>query len=85
MSALWALHPSPEPRRSPCRAETNSELQQERNLFYVGMTRAEDLLLVTAHTEVSSHWNGSQGPSDFLEPLLEAGKVPGVRVRVIED
>jgi superfamily I DNA/RNA helicase len=77
---------SPTVHRHHCRSETNAEIQQERNLFYVGMTRAEDLLLVTAHMQVSNSWRGTTGgPSAFLEPLLDKGDAAGVRVRMIED
>lgn len=54
--------------------KTGGELEEERRLFYVGITRAKDELYIT-----SCHQRRLYGRIDFMEPspfLLEAGEKP---------
>lgn len=51
--------------------ETDDALRRERNLLYVSLTRARELLLIT--------WSGE--PSSFLEPVLERDQDGAHRLR----
>lgn len=50
-------------------AKTQAQVEEERRMFYVAMTRAKQGLLLFSHTEK----NGKGTPSRFLNPLLSHG------------
>ena len=50
------------------KASMEADLEEERRLFYVGMTRAKDRLHLCY---VRERYGKQVEPSEFLEPLLE--------------
>ena len=50
-------------------AQTPSQVEEERRLFYVGVTRAKDQLSVSWSTSRSPGGRGQRGPTRFLDPL----------------
>ncbi len=57
-------------------AQTPAEVEEERRLLYVAMTRARDELSVSWASAREPGGRGNRGPSPFLAPLLDG--VPGV-------
>ncbi|MFE5775933.1 ATP-dependent DNA helicase UvrD2 [Brachybacterium sp. NPDC056505] len=52
-------------------AQTAAEVEEERRLFYVALTRAKDLLTISWAAARSAGSRGSRKPSRFLDGLLE--------------
>jgi DNA helicase II / ATP-dependent DNA helicase PcrA len=50
-------------------AQTPAQLEEERRLFYVGVTRAKDQLSVSWSTSRSPGGRGQRGPTRFLDPI----------------
>lgn len=50
-------------------AQTPGQLEEERRLFYVGVTRAKDRLSVSWSTSRSPGGRGQRGPTRFLDPI----------------
>jgi DNA helicase-2/ATP-dependent DNA helicase PcrA len=50
-------------------AQTPGQLEEERRLFYVGVTRAKDNLSVSWSTSRSPGGRGQRGPTRFLDPI----------------
>ncbi|HEY0540815.1 MAG TPA: ATP-dependent DNA helicase UvrD2 [Actinoallomurus sp.] len=50
-------------------AQTPAQMEEERRLFYVGVTRAKDRLSVSWSTSRSPGGRGQRGPSRFLDPI----------------
>ena len=57
-------------------ATTAAEIEEERRLLYVGMTRARDQLVVSWAAARQPGGRGSRPPSRFLETLLPASARP---------
>ena len=57
-------------------AQTPAEVEEERRLLYVAMTRARDELTVSWASAREPGGRGNRGASPFLAPLLDG--VPGV-------
>ncbi|MCG7308449.1 ATP-dependent DNA helicase UvrD2 [Brachybacterium sp. ACRRE] len=52
-------------------AQTAAEVEEERRLFYVALTRAKDLLTISWAAARSAGSRGSRKPSRFLDGLLQ--------------
>jgi ATP-dependent DNA helicase UvrD/PcrA len=64
-------------------ATTDAEIEEERRLLYVGMTRAREHLVVSWASARTPGGRGNRRPSRFLEPLLpDSAREAGVRPRV---
>ncbi|WP_112243988.1 ATP-dependent DNA helicase UvrD2 [Kribbella monticola] len=50
-------------------AQTPAQVEEERRLFYVGVTRAKDQLSVSWSTSRSPGGRGQRGPTRFLDPI----------------
>jgi DNA helicase-2/ATP-dependent DNA helicase PcrA len=50
-------------------AQTPSQVEEERRLFYVGVTRAKQQLFVSWATSRSPGGRGTRGPTRFLDPI----------------
>jgi DNA helicase-2/ATP-dependent DNA helicase PcrA len=50
-------------------AQTPAQVEEERRLFYVGVTRAKDQLFVSWSTSRSPGGRGTRGPTRFLDPI----------------
>lgn len=50
-------------------AQTPAQLEEERRLFYVGVTRAKDQLSISWSTSRSPGGRGQRGPTRFLDPI----------------
>ncbi|MFC0629056.1 ATP-dependent DNA helicase UvrD2 [Kribbella deserti] len=50
-------------------AQTPAQIEEERRLFYVGVTRAKDGLCVSWSLSRSPGGRGQRGPSRFLDPI----------------
>ncbi len=57
-------------------AETAEQVEEERRLLYVGMTRARDNLHVSWAAARSPGGRGQRGPSRFLDSLVSPGQRP---------
>ncbi|MGQ0632116.1 MAG: ATP-dependent DNA helicase UvrD2 [Sporichthyaceae bacterium] len=60
-------------------AETPAAVEEERRLFYVGLTRAKDRLSLSWATARGSGGRGSRRPSRFLDGLHAPGSPPAAR------
>ena len=58
-------------------AKTPSEVEEERRLFYVALTRARDLLTVTWSAARTPGARGSRKPSRFLDGVLDHPSAKG--------
>ena len=54
------------------KAVTDAELEEERRMFYVAMTRAKNTLCLVYHDGKT----GKDAPSRFLKPLLSSLGIP---------
>lgn len=54
-------------------ADTPAAIEEERRLFYVGLTRARNDLMISWATTRRRGGRGNRGPTRFLDPLLPAG------------
>ena len=63
-------------------AQTPRQLEEERRLFYVGITRAKDRLMVSWATSRSPGGKGQRGPTRFLDPLGVSGYARPAPARV---
>ena len=61
-------------------AETPAQVEEERRLLYVGMTRARDRLHVSWAAARSPGGRGQRGPSRFLDGLVTIAQPPLPRV-----
>jgi DNA helicase-2/ATP-dependent DNA helicase PcrA len=50
-------------------AQTPAQIEEERRLFYVGVTRAKDQLSISWSTSRSPGGRGQRGPTRFLDPI----------------
>lgn len=50
-------------------AQTPAQVEEERRLFYVGVTRAKDQLAISWSTSRSPGGRGTRGPTRFLDPI----------------
>lgn len=50
-------------------AQTPAQVEEERRLFYVGVTRAKDQLSISWSTSRSPGGRGTRGPTRFLDPI----------------
>ncbi|MGC4939190.1 ATP-dependent DNA helicase UvrD2 [Kribbella sp. DT2] len=50
-------------------AQTPTQVEEERRLFYVGVTRAKQQLFVSWSTSRSPGGRGTRGPTRFLDPI----------------
>jgi DNA helicase II / ATP-dependent DNA helicase PcrA len=50
-------------------AQTPAQVEEERRLFYVGVTRAKDQLAISWSTSRSPGGRGNRGPTRFLDPI----------------
>ena len=53
-------------------ADTPAAIEEERRLFYVGLTRARDDLMISWATTRKRGGHGNRGPTRFLDTLLPA-------------
>ncbi|GAA3513613.1 ATP-dependent DNA helicase UvrD2 [Aeromicrobium panaciterrae] len=53
-------------------ADTPAAIEEERRLFYVGLTRARNDLMISWATTRRRGGRGNRGPTRFLDPLLPA-------------
>jgi DNA helicase-2/ATP-dependent DNA helicase PcrA len=63
-------------------AQTPRQVEEERRLFYVGITRAKDRLMVSWATSRSPGGRGQRGPTRFLDPLGVSGSARPAPARV---
>ncbi|WP_020391227.1 ATP-dependent DNA helicase UvrD2 [Kribbella catacumbae] len=67
-------------------AQTPAQVEEERRLFYVGVTRAKDQLSISWSTSRSPGGRGTRGPTRFLDPIgvhtsRNAEREPAARAR----
>ncbi len=67
-------------------AQTPAQVEEERRLFYVGVTRAKDQLAISWSTSRSPGGRGTRGPTRFLDPIgvrtsRNAEREPSARAR----
>ncbi|MDI6817828.1 MAG: UvrD-helicase domain-containing protein [Methanothermobacter thermautotrophicus] len=72
-------------RRSTMRGDVMEEEEEEkekeeRRLFYVGMTRAQDMLIISA----TGNHRGQLGYSEFIEDLIESSRITSDRLGRID-